>query len=237
MDGRTDGGREPRTPMRADARRSREALVEGARAVFARDGVEAHVKAIAVQAGVGVATLYRHFPRRSDLILAVLEHEVDACVEAAHELAAAHPPMDALDLWLDRYCAFVLTKHGLAAALHSDAGTFAGLGTQLLERLEPALDTLLQATRAAGETTDAVSAMDLLRAAAHLCAAGPAQAEYTRRMVGLLLAGLRYGPVPRLADPADTRLPASGRGQEGRVPVADRFRDQLHQVDHGDVTQ
>ncbi|MFV8185950.1 TetR/AcrR family transcriptional regulator [Streptomyces spinosirectus] len=197
MDGRQGGGREPRTPMRADARRSVDALVEGARAVFARDGVDAHVKAIALQAGVGVATLYRHFPRRSDLILAVLESDVDACVEAAHELAAAHPPMDALDLWLDRYCAFVLTKHGLAAALHSDAETFAGLGEQLLERLEPALDALLQATRAAGMTTDAASAMDLLRAVAHLCTPGPAHAAYTRRMIGLLLAGLRYGPLPR----------------------------------------
>jgi AcrR family transcriptional regulator len=190
---------EPRTPLRADARRNVEALIEGARTVFARDGVDAHVKDLALEAGVGVATLYRHFPKRADLVLAVLQHDVDECVETARELAAAHTPMDALTLWLDRYCAFVLTKHGLAAALHSGEATFAGLGAQLLKRLEPALDELVQAARVAGATGDGASAMDLLRAAAHLCTPGPSHIDYTRRMITLLLAGLRQGPTTQRA--------------------------------------
>ncbi|GII43168.1 hypothetical protein Pph01_81710 [Planotetraspora phitsanulokensis] len=141
-------------------------------------------------------------PRRADLVLAVLQHDVDECFETARELAAAHPPMCALTLWLDRYCAFVLTKHGLAAALHSGEATFAGLGAQLLERLEPALDELVQAARAAGEMGDGASAMDLLRAVAHLCTPGPSHIDYTRRMITLLLAGLRQGSAAQRADPA-----------------------------------
>ncbi|GIH19411.1 TetR/AcrR family transcriptional regulator [Rugosimonospora africana] len=199
MTNRTDVESEPRTPLRADARRNVEALIEGARTVFARDGVDAHVKDVALQAGVGVATLYRHFPKRADLVLAVLRHDVDECVETARELAAAHTPMDALTLWLDRYCAFVLTKQGLAAALHSGEATFAGLGAQLLERLEPALDELVQAARVAGATGEGASAMDLLRAVAHLCTPGPSHIDYTRRMITLLLAGLRQGPTTERA--------------------------------------
>ncbi|WP_020124404.1 TetR/AcrR family transcriptional regulator [Streptomyces canus] len=187
----SEKGEVPQAPLRADARRNVEALIEGARTVFARDGIDAHVKDIATEAGVGVATLYRHFPKRTDLVLAVLQHDVDECVATAQELAAAYPPMGALTLWLDRYCAFVLTKHGLAAALHSGEATFAGLGAQLLERLEPALDELLQTARAAGVAGDGVSAMDLLRAVAHLCTPGPSHIDYTRRMITLLLTGLR----------------------------------------------
>ncbi|GAA1311083.1 TetR family transcriptional regulator [Planotetraspora silvatica] len=185
----------PQTPLRADARRNVEALIEGARTVFARDGVDAHVKDIALEAGVGVATLYRHFPKRTDLVLAVLQHDVDECVETAQELAAAHTPMDALTLWLDRYCAFVLTKHGLAAALQSGEATFAGLGAQLLEQLEPTLDELLQGARVAGAMEGGASAMDLLRAVAHLCTPGPSHIDYTRRMITLLLTGLRQDPA------------------------------------------
>ncbi|MFE0358653.1 TetR/AcrR family transcriptional regulator [Streptomyces nigra] len=185
---------EPRTPLRADARRNVEALVEGARTVFARDGIDAPIKDIAREAGVGVATLYRHFPKRTDLVLAVLQQEVDECVEMAKALASAHAPDEALTMWLDRYCAFVLTKHGLAAALHSDDGAFAGLGHRLLIQLEPVLDALMRAALAAGAIRDRASAMDILRAVAHLCTPGPSDTEYTRRMVALLITGLRYGP-------------------------------------------
>jgi AcrR family transcriptional regulator len=202
MGSRKDEGGALRTSLRADARRNVEALLEGARTVFARDGVDAHVKDVALEAGVGVATLYRHFPKRADLVLAVLQHDVDECVQTARRLAATYPPMDALTLWLDRYRAFVLTKHGLAAALHSDEATFAGLGAQLLERLEPALDELVQAARAAGEMGDDASAMDLLRAVAHLCTPGPHHADYTNRMIALLLAGLRQDPATRRTDRA-----------------------------------
>jgi AcrR family transcriptional regulator len=81
--------------------------------------VDAPAKEIADLAGVGVGTLYRHFPQRSDLVKAVLEHEIDACAAAAAALAAAHEPGAALEQWLHRYTEFLAAKRGLAAALHA----------------------------------------------------------------------------------------------------------------------
>ncbi|MET8996450.1 helix-turn-helix domain-containing protein [Amycolatopsis sp. NPDC004169] len=178
-------------PPRADAQRNIDALLSAARTVFARDGVDAHVKAIAAEAGVGVATLYRHFPKRSDLVLAVLSHEVDECIAIAPALSESFPPRMALAKWVDRYTEFVATKRGLAAALHSGDPTFEGLGTRLLQRLEPAFAGLLDAARASGEIRPDISADDLLRAVAHLCVPGPDEGvAFSRRMVNLLLDGL-----------------------------------------------
>src|SRR5215471_5249109 len=95
---------------RADARRNVDALVEAARTVFATSGVEAPAKEITDLAGVGVGTLYRHFPQRSDLVKAVLEHEIDACAAAAKTLAATNEPVEALTKWLHRYTEFLATK-------------------------------------------------------------------------------------------------------------------------------
>ena len=182
-------------PPRADAQRNIDALLTAALTVFARDGVDAHVKAIADEAGVGVATLYRHFPKRSDLVLAVLAHEVSECVAAAPALSDAHPPRLALTKWVNRYTQFVATKRGLAAALHSGDPTFEGLGSRLLQQLEPALSGLLDAARASGEIRSDIPAHDLLRAIAHLCVPGPDEStEFSRRMVDLLLDGLSRRP-------------------------------------------
>src|ERR1041385_1283416 len=94
-------------PVRADARRNMEALLKSALAVFATSGVDAPVREIAEKAGVGVGTVYRHFPQRSDLIVAVFRQEVDACAAAAAELAAEHEPAEALARWMQRYVDFV----------------------------------------------------------------------------------------------------------------------------------
>jgi len=102
-------GHAPRR-LRADAQRNAESLLEAAKTVFGTSGVDAPAKEIADLAGVGVGTLYRHFPQRSDLVKAVFQHEVDACADAAPALAAAHPPGEALARWLHRYTEFVATK-------------------------------------------------------------------------------------------------------------------------------
>ncbi|MET7990745.1 helix-turn-helix domain-containing protein [Amycolatopsis sp. NPDC005232] len=179
---------------RADAQRNIDALLTAARTMFARDGVDAHVKAIAEEARVGVATLYRHFPKRSDLVLAVLSHEVSECIATATALSNTYPPRTAMTKWVDRYTEFVATKRGLAAALHSGDPTFEGLGTRLLRQLEPALAGLLDAARETGEIRSDVSADDLLRAVARLCVPGPGRKgeAFSRRMVGLLLDGLSH---------------------------------------------
>src|SRR5947208_15378139 len=109
----------PSRPVRADARRNTDALLDAALAVFATSGVDAPVREIAEKAGVGVGTVYRHFPQRADLIAAVFRREMDACADAAPILAAEYAPFEALANWLQRYAVFVGTKRGLANALHS----------------------------------------------------------------------------------------------------------------------
>ena len=181
-------------PVRADARRNVDALLEAAKAVFADSGVDAPVREIAARAGVGVGTVYRHFPQRSDLVAEVFRREVDACAAAAAPLAAAHPPADALAAWLRRYTRFIATKRRLAAALHSGDPAFATLPAYFQEHLGPALRSLLDAAVTAGEVRDDVDPTDLLRAVANLCLStgedGPAHGQ---RMVALLVDGLRHG--------------------------------------------
>ncbi len=184
-------------PVRADAQRNTDALLKAALAVFATSGVDAPVREIAEKAGVGVGTLYRHFPQRADLVAAVFRREIDACADAAPMLAAAHGPGDALAQWMQRYAAFIATKRGLATALHSGNPIFDTLPAYFHKRLLPALQTLLEAAGAAGEVRADVDADDLLNAVASLCMRPHGEgADNARRMVALLVDGLRYGANP-----------------------------------------
>lgn len=183
--------------VRADAQRNLDALLRAAMAVFATSGVDAPVREIAEKAGVGIGTVYRHFPQRSDLIIAVFRQEVDACADAAPALAAAHDPGEALSRWMRRYLDFIAAKRGLAAALHSGDPAYEVLPSYFQRRLVPALQSLLDAAAAAGVVRAGFAATDLLRAVAVLAA--PSQElrpEHGRRMVDLLLDGLRYGAGP-----------------------------------------
>lgn len=181
-------------PMRADAQRNSDALLEAALAVFATSGVDAPVREIAAKAGVGVGTVYRHFPQRSDLVAAVFRHEIDACADAAPILAAEHKPAEALAQWMQRYAAFIATKRGLATALHSGNPAFDTLPAYFQKRLLPALRTLLDAAAAAGEVRADFDADNLLSAVASLCMQVHDEGtDQARRMVALLIDGLRYG--------------------------------------------
>jgi AcrR family transcriptional regulator len=180
--------------LRADAQRNIESLLEAANAIFATSGVDAPAKEIADLAGVGVGTLYRHFPHRSDLVKAVFRREVDACADAGPALTATHEPAEALARWLLRYTEFVATKRGLAAALHSGDPAFDALPGYFMERLEPTLGSLLEAAASSGEIRADISPRNLLHAVANLCL--PVADEgvaYSQRMVALLIDGLRYG--------------------------------------------
>ena len=180
--------------VRADAQRNIDTLLQTAMAVFATSGVDAPIREIAEKASVGVGTVYRHFPQRSDLIAAVFRREIDACADAASVLAAEHKPGEALARWMQRYAAFIAAKRGLAKALHSGDPAFDNLPGYFDQRLRPALRTLLEAAAAAREVRADADADDLLGAVASLCMsahnAGPGRAE---RMVALLVDGLRYG--------------------------------------------
>jgi AcrR family transcriptional regulator len=176
-------------PLRADARRNRDALVEAAAKVFAVSGVDAPIKDIADAAGVGVGTFYRRFPKRSDLIFAVLRFEVDSCAGAAESLATQYAPFEALTLWIDRFLDLIIAKRGLAAALQSDAPAYAALRADFEARLVPSLQFLMDA--AGAEVTADITATELWRAIALLCApATPIDFEQSRRMVRLLVRGL-----------------------------------------------
>jgi len=182
--------------QRVDAQRNVGSLLEAAKTAFATSGVDTPAKEIATRAGVGVGTLYRHFPRRSDLVVAVLEREIDACADAGPALSAAHPPAAALSQWLHRYTAFVATKRGLATALHSGDPAFDALPGYFWSRLGPVLTELLDAATAAGAIRPDVSANDLLTAVALLCHPAPdTDPEFSQRMVGLLVDGLWSEPA------------------------------------------
>jgi len=183
--------------VRVDAQRNIDALLQAAMAVFATSGVDAPVRAIAEKARVGIGTIYRHFPQRSDLIVAVFRREVDACADAATALAAEHEPGEALARWMQRYVDFIAAKRGLATALHSGNPAYETLPAYFQRRLRPALKTLLEAATAAGEVRAGVEPNDLLRAVASLCApAHDGNPAHPRRMVALLVDGLRYGVSP-----------------------------------------
>jgi AcrR family transcriptional regulator len=181
-------------PMRADARLKMGAVVQAAIEVFAASGVDAPVRDIAEKAGVGLGTVYRHFPQRSDLIVAVMQTQVDACASAATTLAEKYEPDEALARWLHRLMNFFKTKRGLAAALHSGDPAYSALPGYFMQRMGSALEGLIDAAVVAKAVRPGIDANDLLRTVASLCH-GPNGEEpaYACGMVDLLIDGLRYG--------------------------------------------
>jgi AcrR family transcriptional regulator len=185
------GGAAPR--KRADARRNERTLLDAAAAVFVASGVEAPVRRIAAEAGVGTATIYRHFPTRADLIIAVYEHQVEGLAEAGPELLATHESaFEALTVWIDRFVDFLVTKHGLAAVLQSDDACFDPLHAYFLERLVPVCGQLVDGATTIGEIATPIEPIELMRGVGNLCAGATSNHGFdARRLVGLLVAGLR----------------------------------------------
>ncbi|MFJ4835964.1 TetR/AcrR family transcriptional regulator [Streptomyces sp. NPDC088747] len=189
------GNRGAARTKRADARRNEETLLEAAASVFVASGVEAPIRQIAAEAGVGTATIYRHFPTRADLIIAVYRHQVDTLAEAGPELletaATAHA---ALARWIDLFVDFVVTKQGLAVVLQSADPCYDPLHSYFLERLEPVCAQLLDAAADSGEIRSGQDAYALMRGVGSLCAGAGGNPRYdARQLVRLLIAGLRSG--------------------------------------------
>ena len=136
MVGIDSGSRASAPRKRADARRNEEILLDAAAAAFVASGVDVPVRDIAAKARVGVATIYRHFPTRADLIVAVYRHQVEACAEAGPALLAnSSTPHAALARWINLFVDFLVTKHGLAEALQSDNAAFQTLHDEPFARL------------------------------------------------------------------------------------------------------
>jgi AcrR family transcriptional regulator len=188
-----DGAGNSAKSKRADARRNRQTLLDAAAAVFVTSGVDAPVRDIAAKAGVGMGTIYRHFPTRADLVIAVYRHQVDACAEAGPALLAAGPtPHAALERWVDLFVDFLVTKHGLAAALQTDNAGFETLHAYFLDRLVPVGTQLLDAAAVSGEISSDLDAYQLMRGIGNLCVGADSDPRYdARRLVALLVAGLR----------------------------------------------
>ncbi|ARH89934.1 TetR/AcrR family transcriptional regulator [Streptomyces sp. MOE7] len=193
MNDRGEGAGRTARPKRTDARRNEETLLDAAAAVFVTSGVEAPVRDIAAKAGVGMGTIYRHFPTRADLIIAVYRHQVDACAEAGPTLlATSATPYAALGRWIDLFVDFLVTKHGLAAVLQSDNTGFETLHAYFLDRLVPVCAQLLDAAADAGEIRSDLAAYELMRGVGNLCIGADGDSRYdARRLVELLIAGLR----------------------------------------------
>jgi AcrR family transcriptional regulator len=179
--------------LRKDARRNQQVLLDAAAKVFVTAGVDAPVRDIAAEAGVGMGTIYRHFPTRADLIIAVYGHQVDACAEAGPALLTTSPaPHIALEQWVGLFVDFLVTKHGLAAALQSGNARFETLHAYFLDRLLPVCTQLLDACAASGDIQPGLDAVQLMRGIGNLCIGADTAPHYdARRLVTLLVAGLR----------------------------------------------
>jgi AcrR family transcriptional regulator len=182
---------------RADARRNEQTLLDAAAAVFVSSGVDAPVREIAATAGVGMGTIYRHFPTRADLVVAVYRHQVEACAEAGPALLEQNAsPYAALGLWGDLFVDFLVTKHGLAAAMQGDQAGFDALHAYFVERLVPVCAQLLDAAAEAHEIATDVTAYELMRGIGNLCIFADRDPRYdARRLVHTLIAGLLASPA------------------------------------------
>ncbi|GAA1703509.1 TetR/AcrR family transcriptional regulator [Kribbella yunnanensis] len=178
---------------RSDALRNEQKLLTAAAEVFLVSGVDAPIREIAAQAGIGTGTIYRNFPTRADLVVAVYRHQVEECAEAGPRLLAElDSPLEALRQWVDLFVDFLVTKHGLAHAMQSDSSGFEALHVYFLERLLPICTELLAAATEAGEIDSDIQAYELMRGIGNLCIGREGDTAYDpRRLITLLLDGLQ----------------------------------------------
>lgn len=182
----------PRKP-RSDAQRNRERILETAKAAFTHHGADASLEEIAMQAGVGIGTLYRHFPTRDALIEAVYRSEVEKVAAAGRSFSAALPPIEALRSWMLLLVDYIAAKHIIAPALKSVAGGPSRLYEDSRSLIEGAIDELVKRAKKSGEVRRDLDASDLLRAmiGVSLVGSGHDWQQSARRLVDILIAGSR----------------------------------------------
>ena len=186
--------------LRADAKRNRETLLVCAGQAFAEHGTAASLEDVARRAGVGIGTLYRHFPTRDALVEAAYRHGVEQLCDAANQLLAEQPPDLALELWMRDFVGYVATKRGLAATLKLSADdSHKELFAYVHDRIRAAIKSLVDAASATGRIRSDVDGDDLIRALGGICMVSDQVSwqDQARRLVSLLMDGLRYGaPTP-----------------------------------------
>ncbi|MGW5365541.1 TetR/AcrR family transcriptional regulator [Actinopolymorpha pittospori] len=181
-------------PLRADAQRNRDALLAAAVRLFSEQGLGATLDAIAKEAGVGIGTLYRHFPTREALIEAAYRNELQAVCDAAADLLTSAPPEEALRTWMDRFIDYMTTKLGMAEALRAVIASGGNPYAQSRALLVTSIESLLEAAAAGGAIRSDVDADDVLvsLSGVALAAGGPAQRAQAGRLLDLLMDGLRH---------------------------------------------
>ncbi len=206
-------------PLRADAQRNRDKLLAAATAAFAAQGEDVPLETIAERAGVGIGTLYRHFPNRDALVVAAYHHEVDALCAAAAELLATQPADAALRAWAERFADYIATKRGMGNALRSAAAIESPLFAQTRGRILGALRLLLDAGAAAGTLRADVEPTDVMRVINGIwyLPSGPQWRADVGRMLDLVIDGLRYG-APAQVEPRASGS-ARGAGSGTSVPA------------------
>ena len=212
----TDSVRRPR----ADAVRNRERVLEAAKAVFSAGGSDASLEAVARRAGVGIGTLYRHFPTREALFEAVYRREVEHLGVLAEQLKSEAAPVEALRRWLRSNVEFVATKKGMVAALALAVHGSSELYAYTFERLTKAVGALLDRAVAAGEIRSDIKPEDVLRVLAGMSYMHDQRGWQTSvlRLVDVFVDGLRVQTIDRLstlpAHRADPRV--DGKRTPGR---------------------
>jgi len=180
-------------PLRADARRNRERLLDAALALFLEDGPDVPLEAVAKRAGVGIGTLYRHFPTREALVEAAYRSEVAHLAEAAEELLRDRPPDEALAAFMDRFVDYAATKRGLKGMLMSVAESGSDVFVDTRTQITAAVASLVEAGIAAGAIRSDVDADDVLRAMGAVWAVPAGSEDQARRVLMLVMDGLRHG--------------------------------------------
>lgn len=159
--------------------RSQEALLAAAADVFVSAGVDAPVRDIAARAGVGTGTIYRHFPTRADLVVAVYRHQVEACADAGPRLLAdSASAEEAFRAWVSLFVDFLVTKHGLADALRGDSMGSDALHAYFVDRLVPVCGALLEAALDRRSGSTALDAYSVLKGIGNLCIGAAADSRY-----------------------------------------------------------
>jgi len=202
----TQASAAPARKPRADALRNRERVLEAAKTVFSSGGADASLEAVARRAGVGIGTLYRHFPTREALYEAVYRREVEQLGELAEQLKNEPEPVEALRRWLSSNVEFVATKKGMSAALALAAQASPELRSYSFDRLTKAASSLLDRAVAAGEIRGDVTPEDLIRALVGMCYMHdqPGWQRTVLRLLdvfvdGLRLRGRQVGPSKKSA--------------------------------------
>ncbi|MFI7023642.1 TetR/AcrR family transcriptional regulator [Micromonospora sp. NPDC049900] len=184
-------------PLRADAQRNRERLLDAAVRAFSQAGPEVTLDSIAKDAGVGIGTLYRHFPTRESLVEAAYRNELAKLCDAATELHDRLPPVEAIREWMDRFIDYLTTKREMADALRLVIAAGANPYAQSRDRLLGAIGLLLEAGAAAGTVRADVDPADVLvgLSGVSLASGGRDQRDQARRLLDLLMDGLRHRPA------------------------------------------